>query len=133
MMGPNNICLEVKATAKPWKGGEGHNGHSGWHIVVCYKINCGDVIFVQVEIADLVGYDLDKSDWKYLGSKRNDNDSQRTETYVTTDVGTAKFRDGTVFLNKEHVTVSPQMIKARKRLEETKGLNVPKFSSFRGW
>lgn len=25
--------LEIKATKKPFKGGEGHNGHSGWHII----------------------------------------------------------------------------------------------------
>lgn len=32
-----SIGLEVKATKKPFKGGEGHNGHSGWHIVICYQ------------------------------------------------------------------------------------------------
>lgn len=32
------IGLEVKASNKPMKGGEGHNGHSGWHIVVCFEI-----------------------------------------------------------------------------------------------
>ena len=56
------IGLEVKASNKPLKGGEGHNGHSGWHIIVCYHVfDDGDVEFVQVEIADLVGYECDGS------------------------------------------------------------------------
>ena len=77
-----SIGLEIKATKKPFKGGEGHNGHSGWHIVICYKLfDNGDIEFIQVEVADLIGYEHQNSDWKYLGSQRNSNNSQRTETY----------------------------------------------------
>ena len=95
----SGIGLEVKATNKPWKGGEGHNGHSGWHIIVCYTIlPDGDIEFVQTEIANLNGFETDNSDWKYQGSKRNDNNSQRTETYITTAIGTSKLRDGSVYL-----------------------------------
>ena len=106
------IGLEVKASNKPLKGGEGHNGHSGWHIVVCYHIlENGDIEFIQVEIADLVGYECHNPDWKYQGSQRNSNNSQRTETYITTNIGTAKLRDGTVYLNPDHVTITPALLK----------------------
>lgn len=121
--------LEIKATKKPFKGGEGHNGHSGWHIVVCYKIfDNGDIEFVQVEVAELIGYELDDSDWKYLGSQRNDNHSQRTETYVTNNVGTAKLRDGTAYLNFDEIKITPQMKRAREKLSAC--LPIPNYSPF---
>lgn len=124
----NGIGLEVKAANKPMKGGEGHNGHSGWHIIVCFEtLENGDIEFIQVEIADLIGFESKKSDWVYQGSKRNDNDSQRTETYITTAVGTAKLRDGSVYLNFEKYKISKQMIAARRKIAE---LPIPTFSPF---
>jgi len=121
--------LEIKATKKPFKGGEGHNGHSGWHIVVCYKIfDNGDIEFVQVEVADLIGYEFADSDWKYLGSRRNRNNSQRTETYVTNRVGTAKLRDGTAYLNFDAIKIKPQMKRAREKLSAC--LPIPNYSPF---
>jgi len=123
------IGLEVKVTNKPWKGGEGHNGHSGWHIIVCYMIlPYGDIEFIQTEIAYLNGYETNNSDWKYQGSKRNDNNSQRTETYITTSIGTAKLRDGSVYLNTDYITMSKMLIKNRFVLE--KDLPVPLYSPF---
>ncbi len=125
-----SIGLEVKASNKPLKGGEGHNGHSGWHIVVCYQIlDNGDIEFVHVEIADLIGYEVPNADWKYQGSKRNKNNSQRTETYITTNIGTAKLRDGTVYLNPEYVRIT-QALK-RKRESIVDELPIPFFSPFR--
>lgn len=126
-----NIGLEVKASNKPMKGGEGHNGHSGWHIVVCFEVlENGGIDFSQVEIAELIGYELDQaSDWKYLGSRRNENNSQRTETYITTDIGTAKLRDGTVYLNPNYVTITSNRIKNRWKLADN--LPVPEYSIFR--
>lgn len=125
------IGLEVKASNKPMKGGEGHNGHSGWHIVVCFEVlENGAIDFSQVEIADLIGYEYGQaSDWKYQGSKRNENDSQRTETYITTDVGTAKLRDGTVYLNTDYVTITTSRIRNRWKLADS--LPVPEYSIFR--
>ena len=125
----HGIGLEVKASKKLMKGGEGHNGHSGWHIIVCFGVQeNGDIEFVQVEIAELIGYELqDHSDWKYMGSKRNDNDSQRSETYVTTRIGTAKLRDGTFYLNTEKYQISPQLLRKRQKLTE---LPIPHFSPF---
>ena len=124
-----NIGLEVKASNKPFKGGEGHNGHSGWHIVVCYhKIENGDIEFVQVEIANLIGYECTNSDWKYLGSKRNENESQRTETYITTNIGTAKLRDGTVYLNPNYAIITPLL--TRNRLSIMNILPIPSYSPF---
>ncbi|MDD2237808.1 MAG: helix-turn-helix transcriptional regulator [Kiritimatiellae bacterium] len=101
--------LEVKCTIKPGKGGESHNGHSGWHVVACFSIipETGDIKFVHVMFADLVGYGKPSSDWKYVPSKRNaDTGSQRTETYTTTPAGTAKLRHGTIFLDHESINIS---------------------------
>lgn len=121
--------LEIKATKKPFKGGEGHNGHSGWHIVVCYQIfDNGDIEFVQVEIAELKGYECGDSDWKYLGSQRNANNSQRTETYVTNSIGTAKLRDGTAYLNLDAIKITAQMKRAREKLSDL--LPIPNYSPF---
>jgi len=124
------IGLEVKASNKPMKGGEGHNGHSGWHIVVCFEVlDNGGIDFSQVEIADLIGYEYgEASDWKYQGSRRNENDSQRTETYITTDIGTAKLRDGTVYLNPHYVTITTNRIRNRWKLANS--LPVPEYSIF---
>lgn len=123
------VSLEVKASNKPLKGGEGHNGHSGWHIVVCYHLlTNGDIEFNQVEIANLIGYECDKPDWKYQGSQRNNNNSQRTETYVTTRIGTAKLRDGTVYLNPEYVKITPALLRNRKKIVGM--LPIPPFSPF---
>lgn len=126
----HNIGLEVKASNKPMKGGEGHNGHSGWHIVVCYKIlDDGSIEFVQAEIANLIGFeDTKASDWKYQGSRRNSNDSQRTETYITTNIGTAKLRDGTVYLNSDNVKIAPNLLALRQKL--SKLLPIPGYSPF---
>ena len=123
------IGLEVKASNKPMKGGEGHNGHSGWHIVVCFEIlDNGDIEFVQVEIAELIGFEYLDSDWKYQGSSRNENNSQRTETYITTNIGTAKLRDGTLYLNSDRVPISLRLKKSRENLSDS--LPIPRFSPF---
>ena len=123
-----NIGLEVKASNKAMKGGEGHNGHSGWHIVVCYEmLESGDIEFVQVEIAELCGYECgEASNWKYQGSQRNDNNSQRTETYITTKEGTAKLRDGSVYLNTDRVIITRHLKAERERTASA----IPLFSPF---
>ena len=124
-----SIGLEVKATKKPFKGGEGHNGHSGWHIVACYRILAdGDIEFIQVEVANLIGYECLDSDWKYQGSKRNFNDSQRTETYITNNIGTAKLRDGTVYLNYDYIKMTPHLKKHRMKLADL--IPIPLYSPF---
>ena len=33
------VGLEVKSTIQIGKGGESHNGHSGWHLVACFAID----------------------------------------------------------------------------------------------
>lgn len=123
------IGLEVKASNKIMKGGEGHNGHSGWHIVVCFTIlEDGNIEFTHVEIANLIGYGLRDADWKYQGSHRNENDSQRTETYITTDIGTAKLRDGSVYLNPHYVRITPARQRIRESLRDR--LSIPPYSPF---
>lgn len=100
--------LEVKTTIRPGKGGESHNGHSGWHVVACYSLNqvTGDICFIHVMFANLNGHDRDDADWKYVGSRvSEETGSQRTETYVTTGNGTAKLRHGTVYLDTDQVKI----------------------------
>ena len=123
------IGLEVKAANKIMKGGEGHNGHSGWHIVVCFTVlDNGDIEFTQVEIANLIGFECINSDWKYQGSRRNEHNSQRTETYITTDIGTAKLRDGSVYINPHYVQISRARQRNRENLIDE--LPIPSYSPF---
>ena len=86
--------------------------------------------FSQVEIANLIGFECgEKSDWKYQGSQRNANNSQRTETYITTDVGTAKLRDGTVYFNPNYVDITPARMRNRKKISTM--LPIPEYSIFK--
>lgn len=107
---PDLVCsstgtgLEVKATIRVGKGGESHNGHSGWHTVVCFEVSDTGIEFVHVMFAVLNGHNVHDPDWKYVGSKVNDvTGSRRTETYNTNLFGTTKLRDGTAFINHEKV------------------------------
>ncbi|MDY7079429.1 MAG: hypothetical protein SXV54_21160 [Chloroflexota bacterium] len=104
----NGIGLEMKAANKPGKGGESHNGHGGWHLVACFEMDgvSGNVQFVHIEMAELVGYHEEpEGDWHYCGSAANEETgSRRTETYYTTARGTSKLRDGSVYLDTERVT-----------------------------
>lgn len=101
----SEIGLEVKATINIGKGGESHNGHSGWHVIACYNfVENGDIKFVHIMFAKLNGHQHKDSDWCYVGSKVNsDTGSRRTETYVTTLAGTTKLRDGSVYLDTSKV------------------------------
>jgi len=101
--------LEVKSTIRPGKGGESHNGHSGWHLVACFLLDkeSGDICFIHAMFAELIGHDKAGSDWKYVGSKVNeDTGSQRTETYTTTPSGTTKLRHGSVYLDTGKIDIS---------------------------
>ncbi|OQW97235.1 MAG: hypothetical protein BWK77_02300 [Verrucomicrobia bacterium A1] len=118
--------LEVKSTIRPGKGGESHNGHSGWHVIACFSLDgkSGDVLFIHVMFADLVGQGKPKADWKYVGSAVNeDTGSQRTETYNTTPAGTAKLRHGTAYLDSSVIDIS--------RWRTDASIRVPKHSPFR--
>jgi transcriptional regulator with XRE-family HTH domain len=99
------VGLEVKTTINIGKGGESHNGHSGWHVIACYNfLNSGDIKFVHIMFADLLGHQNQTSDWKYVGSKVNvETGSRRTETYNTTLAGTTKLRDGSIYLDSDKV------------------------------
>lgn len=98
--------LEVKATVNVTKGGESHNGHSGWHIVVCYEINeKWDIGFTLIMFANLNGHYTAEPDWEYVKSTVNvATGSQRTETYITNLFGKTKLRDGSVYLDPTKVT-----------------------------
>lgn len=99
------VGLEVKTTINIGKGGESHNGHSGWHIIACYNfVENGDIKFVHLMFAKLNGHQHPNPDWGYVGSKVNsDTGSRRTETYVTTLTGTTKLRDGSVYIDSSKV------------------------------
>lgn len=118
--------LEVKSTIQVGKGGESHNGHSGWHVVACFRIDdkSGDIQFIHVMFANLIGHGRRNSDWKYVGSKVNKRTgSQRTETYNTTSRGTAKLRHGTAYLDTSVITID--------RWRTDPSVPVPAHSPFR--
>ena len=100
------VGLEVKATIQVGKGGESHNGHSGWHMIACYRIDretC-HIKFVHIMCAVLNGHTHPQPDWTYVGSKVNaTTGSRRTETYNTNLMGRTKLRDGSVYLDPEFV------------------------------
>jgi transcriptional regulator with XRE-family HTH domain len=100
--------LEVKLTLNIGKGGESHNGHSGWHVIACYNfLDHGDIEFVHLMFAILKGHQDPDADWSYVGSKVNAaTGSRRTETYTTNLKGTTKLRDGSIFLNTDVVRFS---------------------------
>lgn len=104
--GGKPVGLEVKSTIQVGKGGESHNGHSGWHLVACYRIDretC-HIKFVHIMCAVLNGHTHAQPDWTYVGSKVNaTTGSRRTETYNTNLVGCTKLRDGSVYLDTQFV------------------------------
>ncbi len=102
------VGLEVKVTINAGKGGESHNGHSGWHVIACYHfVENGDIQFIHFMFAQLNGHQHSESDWSYVGSKVNAaTGSRRTETYTTTLAGTTKLRDGSVYLDTGKVDFS---------------------------
>lgn len=106
--GDAGVGLEVKTTINIGKGGESHNGHSGWHVIACYNfIENGDIQFVHIMFAKLNGHQDPSPDWSYVGSKVNtDTGSRRTETYVTTLTGTTKLRDGSAYMDSKKVNFS---------------------------
>lgn len=104
----NGVGLEVKLTVNVGKGGESHNGHSGWHVIACYNfLENGDIVFVHLMFAILNGHQSAESDWSYVGSKVNtETGSRRTETYTTNGLGTTKLRDGSVYINTDVINFS---------------------------
>lgn len=117
--------LEVKSTIQIGKGGESHNGHSGWHCIACFTIEkaTGDVRFLHLMFTILNGHGHAEPDWTYVGSKVNaDTGSRRTETYNTTLIGTTKLRDGSVFLDSTAIDF--------KRWRQLRRGPVPAYSIF---
>ena len=117
--------LEVKSTIQVKKGGESHNGHSGWHVIACFKLDStnGDIRFIHVMFANLIGHTEKNSDWKYVGSTVNaESGSQRTETYNTTGVGTTKLRDGSAYLDTDEISYA--------RWRQQRSGEVPGYSIF---
>jgi transcriptional regulator with XRE-family HTH domain len=119
------IGLEVKSTIQIGKGGESHNGHSGWHCVACFAIapDTGNIRFVHVMFAVLNGHSHPQPDWVYVGSKVNTTTgSRRTETYNTTLVGTTKLRDGSAYLD-------PTVVQFKQWKQKRRG-SKPAYSIF---
>lgn len=109
LLNPNSrVGIEIKATNKPGKGGEGHNGHSGWHIIACYDLDeeSGNIQFVHIEVADLIGCEQGEIDWKLCAGTYENGHTGHIETYMTTPQGTQKLRDGSVYLDETVVDLS---------------------------
>jgi len=101
------VPLEIKSSIRPGKGGESHNGHGGWHLIACYNMNeeDGDIRFVHIMAADLIGWEHGEKDWKHSKStKAKGGGTGHIDTYETTPQGHAKLRDGTVYLDTDMVT-----------------------------
>ena len=123
--GGKTIGLEVKSTIQIGKGGESHNGHSGWHLIACFQIEpqTGNIRFVHLMFAVLNGHNQPDADWTYVGSKVNaTTGSRRTETYNTNLAGVTKLRDGSVFLD-------PTVIDFKRWRQQRKG-TAPAYSIF---
>ena len=119
------VGLEVKSTIQIRKGGESHNGHAGWHLIACFKIEgqTGNIRFVHVMMAVLNGHNHAEPDWTYVGSKVNPTTgSRRTERYNTTLIGTTKLRDGSVYLD-------PAVVEFRRWRQQRRGV-MPTYSIF---
>ena len=119
------VGLEVKSTSQIGKGGESHNGHSGWHLIACFVIEprTGNIRFIHLMFAVLNGHNHPEPDWTYVGSKVNETTgSRRTETYNTTLIGTTKLRDGSVFLD-------PTVVNYKRWRQQRRG-PVPPWSIF---
>ena len=119
--------LEIKSTIQTGKGGESHNGHSGWHLIACFQIEeqTRNIRFVHVTMAVLNGHNHAEPDWTYVGSKVNvTTGSRRTETYNTTLIGTTKLRDGSVYLD-------PEVVKFKRWRQQRRGA-IPVYSIFAG-
>lgn len=118
------VGLEVKTTINIGKGGESHNGHSGWHVIACYNfVESGDITFVHIMFADINGHQTESPDWNYVGSKVNSTTgSRRTETYNTNLKGTTKLRDGSVYLDSDKVIF--------KRWRQEREGSIPPWSIF---
>lgn len=118
-----SLPLEVKATIRPLKGGEGHNGHASWTVVAAFLLEPdGKIDFLTLSIAYLT-----EEDWQYQGSqsKAADKRTQRTETWVTTPIGTAKLRDGLAYWDPR-VPISNGLRRERLAIP----LPIPDYSPF---
>ncbi len=119
------VGLEIKSTIQIGKGGESHNGHSGWHLIACFQIEAktGNIRFIHLMFAVLNGHTHPEPDWKYVGSKVNaETGSRRTETYNTTLIGLTKLRDGSAFLD-------PTVVDFKRWRQQRRG-PVPSYSIF---
>ena len=117
--------LEVKSTIQIRKGGESHNGRSGWHLIACFQIEAktGNIRFIHLMFAVLNGHNHAEPDWTYVGSRENaDTGSRRTETYNTTLIGTTKLRDGSAFLD-------PTAVDFKRWRQQRRG-PIPSYSIF---
>lgn len=79
---PPNECLESKASKRPWEL-QSHYDHAGWYIVWRYLVDptmsleTGKPVLIwRVDVAF-----LEKSDWKYEGSKAGEAGGGRTHTF----------------------------------------------------
>jgi hypothetical protein len=125
--------LEVKTTLKVGKGGEGHNGHGGWHLIACYQVDDeGAIRFVHVMVANLIAFSGEPGDWARSGGTHHSGGAKtgHTETYGTTVEGTGKLRDGTVYRDKAVVDDKQIARWLHKRKLVALAVPIPPYSPF---
>jgi hypothetical protein len=129
-----NASLEVKTTLRIGKGGEGHNGHGGWHVIGCFQVDpdTGGIRFVHVMVADLKEFDSTPDDWAPVKeTKHSKGSTGHSATYSTTKKGTAKLRDGTVYRDTSAVSDAQFKGWLRARRSVIPELPLPSYSPFR--
>jgi hypothetical protein len=105
--------LEIKTTIDLNKGGEGHNGHGGWHLVGCYELGTdGGIRFVHVMLAELNAWNGTPDDWASVRetTHADGHGTGHSGTYSTTLKGTAKLRDGSLY--RDPAVITPKKIAA---------------------
>jgi hypothetical protein len=132
--------LEVKATMNLGKGGEGHNGHGGWHTLGCFQVDpdSGDVRFIHLMMAELIAFGEPYSDWSrqsttHRGALGVGGPTGHVETYGTNAKGTAKLRDGTLYYDGGAVPEAQFKRWFPPRRRVIGQLPIPVYSPFRRW
>ena len=109
---PRN-CLESKGSKRPWPI-QAHYNHSGWYIVWRYLVDETETIQPgrPIIIWRVDSVFLEKTDWKYEGSKAGSEGGGRTHTFSVKDAakrlrGCALYqRQGIVLRHSKPVPVS---------------------------
>jgi hypothetical protein len=97
---PATEALESKGSTRPWAI-QSHYDHAGWYVVWRYLVDATKTIkpgrAVVIWRVDVVF--LEKSDWKYEGSKAGASGGGRTHTFGVQNPA-KKLKDAAAYVNK---------------------------------